>query len=164
MNHLRSRLAALLLALLANGLVLSDAGNAQNVARDYYASAGDRAATAALRNLDRFHYQPAMRNLRSGKYKFALADLEFMLKYFPNHPQALAAIAEVGLAAKRPEIAEQPIKEALALYPQHDETYVIYGTFLQQRGQVDAAIAEYKKALRIDESRRVHATKSRSWR
>jgi tetratricopeptide (TPR) repeat protein len=143
-------LAAVLVLTLLNCAALFDAARAQDAARDYYEAAGDRAATAALHNLDRFHYQPAVKHLQNRQYKFALADLEFMLKYFPNHPQALATMAELGLAAHRPDIAEQQFKDALARYPQHYETYVIYGTFLQKLGRVDVAITEYKKALEIN--------------
>jgi len=147
----RSRyLAAFLAVTLLHCVALSDTVWAQDAARDYYAAGGDRTATAALRNLDRIHYHSAVGNLQKRNYKFALADLEFMLKYFPNHPQALARLAELSLATKRPDIAEQRFKEALARYPQHDETYVIYGTFLQKLGRVDMAISEYKKALDIN--------------
>jgi tetratricopeptide (TPR) repeat protein len=148
MNNAR-HLVVLIVTLL-NCAVLSDAARAQDVARDYYAAGGDRTATAALRNLDRNHYQPAVKQLQDRHYRSALANLDFMLKYFPNHPQALAKMAELGLVTQRTDIAEQRFKDALARYPGDDETYVIYGTFLQKLGRVDAAIHEYKKAIEID--------------
>ncbi|MGB8433338.1 MAG: tetratricopeptide repeat protein [Burkholderiales bacterium] len=148
MNNARH--LVVLIATLLNCAVLSDAARAQDVARDYYAAGSDRTATAALRNLDRNHYQPAVKQLQDRHYRSALANLDFMLKYFPNHPQALAKVAEFGLATQRTDIAEQRFKDALARYPGDDETYVIYGTFLQKLGRVDAAIREYNKAIEID--------------
>jgi tetratricopeptide (TPR) repeat protein len=73
-----------------------------------------------------------------------------MLKYFPNHPQALDKLGEVGLALKRPDIADERFRAAIERYPQRDETYVVYGTFLHRLGRVDAAIAQYQKALEIN--------------
>jgi tetratricopeptide (TPR) repeat protein len=143
-------LTVILVLTLLNCVTLLHSVRAEDAARDYYAAGGDRAATQALHNLDRFHYQPAVKHLQDRKYRFALGDLEFMLKYFPNHPQALAKMAELALALKRPDIADQRFKDAIARYPKHDETYVIYGTFLQRLGRVDAAISEYEKALEMN--------------
>ena len=140
--------AALLVALLLNGLACSGRVSAQEqqVARDYYAGHADQ----ALRNMNRYHYEPALKALQLRKYRGAQGELEFILRYFPNHPQALAKIGEVSIATQRPDLAERHFQTAIARYPQHDETHVIYGAFLHKLGRIDAAIAEYRRALEID--------------
>jgi len=130
------------------GLVTASAQD--SIARDYYLAGSEREAVNALRNMHRFHYEPALKALQARKYQNAQGDLEFMLKYFPNHPQALDKMGEVALGLKRPDIAEQRFATAIARYPQHDETYVVYGTFLHRLRRVDLAIAQYQKALEIN--------------
>jgi len=142
-----------LTAVLVYGLAFPGTASAQDiVARDYYLAGSDPAAARTLRNVERYHYEPALKYLRSRNYRYAQNDLEFILKYFPNHPQALAKISEIGLAVKRPDLAEEHFRNAIERYPQRDETHVIYGTFLHKLGHIDAAIAEYRKALEINAS------------
>jgi tetratricopeptide (TPR) repeat protein len=145
-------LAVLQAMILLIGTALSGAACGQGVppARDYYLAGTDRGATQTLRNVDRLHYEPALKSVQARNYRSAQADLEFILKYFPNHPQALAKMSEVALAVKRPELAEQHFQNAIERYPARDETYVIYGVFLHKAGRLDAAIAQYQRALEID--------------
>jgi len=138
-------LAALALVVLSAGGVC-----AETLGRDYYAAGSDRAATTDLRNVERYHYGPAVEKLRRKQYGYALADIEFVLKYFPNHPNALDLIGDWGVATKRTELAEEHFKKAIALYPQHDATYTVFGVFLHKVGRVDEAIARYKKALELN--------------
>lgn len=143
--------ASVLMAVLLSGFGFAGTVSPQDiVARDYYLASGDRAATQALRNVERYHYEPALKALQARRYQGAQGDLEFILRYFPNHPQALDKLGEVGLGLKRPDIAEQRFRSAIERYPQHHETYVVYGTFLHRLGRVDAAIAQYQKALEIN--------------
>jgi tetratricopeptide (TPR) repeat protein len=142
---------ALLVAALVNGLALSRIAASQDtVARDYYLAGSDRAATQALKQVELNHYGLAVKYLQNKQYRYAQNDLEFILKYFPNHPQALARMGEVALATKRPDLAEQHFRNAIGRYPQHDETHVLYGAFLHRLGRIDAAIAQYQKALEIN--------------
>jgi len=134
--------------MLSFALVQSAAG--QDPGRDYYGAGASRDGIQMLRNLDQNHYRLAAGALERGRYQGAVPDLEFMLKYIPNHPQALAGIAQASIGLKRPDLADQYFKNAIARYPEHDETYVIYGVFLHKLGKVDAAIAQYRKALEIN--------------
>ena len=143
-------LTTLLAALLTMGLLSAGGLYAETFGRDYYAAGFDRAATTDLRNVERYHYGPAVEKLRRKQYAYALADIEFVLRYFPNHPNALDLIGDWGVATKRTEIAEEHFKKAIALYPEHDATYTVYGTFLHKVRRVDEAIAQYKKALELN--------------
>lgn len=140
-------------ALLAVVLVLfSTLGNvaAQDPGRDYYKAGIYPDGMQMLRNLNQNHYRLAAAALERRRYQAAQGDLEFMLRYFPNHPHALAGMAQVGIGLKRPDLADQHFKNAIERYPDHHETYVIYGVFLHRLGRTDAAIAQYKKALEIN--------------
>jgi tetratricopeptide (TPR) repeat protein len=146
-----SRFAPVLMAVVLSNVAFLGTASAQDAAaRDYYLARGDRAATQALNNVERFHYEPAVKSIQARRYQYAQADLEFILKYFPNHPQALARIGEVSIALRRPDIAEDRFNNAIGRYPQHDETYVIHGIFLHKLGRIERAITEYKRALDIN--------------
>ena len=149
MAHSRRLLVFLLIAV---AQLASSAGIAlaQDPGRDYYSAGSYPDGLQMLRNLDRNHYRPAAEKLARGQYKGVQGDLEFMLKYFPNHPRAVAGMAELGVATKHPEVAEQYFQNAIDRYPGHDETHVVYGTFLHKLGRIEAAVVQYKKALEIN--------------
>ncbi|MCL4798005.1 MAG: tetratricopeptide repeat protein [Burkholderiales bacterium] len=148
----RIRFSATLVAAAALSCALALGAAAQDAGRDYYTAGASTEGAQMLRNLDQNHYRRAVGALERRRYEGALADLEFMLKYVPNHPRALAGISQVAIGVQRPGLAEQRFKAALERYPQHDETYVIYGVFLHKLGRTDAAIAQYRKALEINAS------------
>jgi tetratricopeptide (TPR) repeat protein len=132
------------------GLAPFENAAAQVVGRDYYMASSYSDGMQMLRNLDQNHYRPAFEKLRRGHYGGIQGDLEFMLKYFPNHPQALTGMAQLAIGLKRPDMAEQYFRNAIERYPDHDETYVIYGVFLHKLGRMQPAMAQYKKALEIN--------------
>lgn len=148
----RLRLPVTLAAAAALCWALAHGAAAQDPGRDYYTAGASTDGAQMLRNLDQNHYRLAAGALERRRYAGAQADLEFMLKYVPNHPRALAGMAQVALGLKRPDLAEQRFKAAIERYPQYDETYVIYGVFLHKLGRTDAAIAQYRKALEINAS------------
>jgi tetratricopeptide (TPR) repeat protein len=146
----RGRFTALLAVAVVLVSTLSNIVAAQNPGRDYYKASAYRDGIQMLRNLNQNHYRQAAGALERKRYHAARSDLEFMLKYFPNHPQALAGMAQVAVGLKRPDLADQHFRDAIERYPEHDETYVIYGVFLHKLGRTDAAIAQYRKALEIN--------------
>jgi tetratricopeptide (TPR) repeat protein len=145
-----SRFAALLAVAVVLVSTLGNNVTAQHPERDYYKASSYPDGIQMLRNLNQNHYRLAAGALERRRYQAAQADLEFMLKYFPNHPHALAGMAQVGIGLKRPDLADQHFRNAIERYPEHDETYMIYGVFLHRLGRTDAAIAQYKKALEIN--------------
>jgi tetratricopeptide (TPR) repeat protein len=142
--------ASLVLASSLISIGLPTPVGAQEPPRDYYLAGSSAHTTALLRNVEKNHYRPALVRLQKGQYKYALAELDFVLRYIPNHPHALTKTIDVALGLGRPELAEQRLQHAIEAFPQHGETYVIYGIFLHRRGGVDAAIAQYQKALELD--------------
>lgn len=149
MGRAHSYSAALAAAVMLSSALIQGAA-AQGPVRDYYQAGANTSGAQMLRNLDQNHYRGAARQLELRRYESAISDLEFMLNYVPNHPQALAGIAQVSVGLKRPDLADQYFKNAIRLYPEHDETFVIYGVFLHRLGRMNAAITQYKKALDIN--------------
>jgi tetratricopeptide (TPR) repeat protein len=116
---------------------------------DYYLTRSDRAAANLLEQVEKYHLSPAVSTLRAGKYEYAYNELSFILKYFPNHPQALVLLSELCVKWKHPGRcdADGRFQHALQVNPDAADTYTIQGMYLQNTGRTDQAIENYKKAL-----------------
>lgn len=115
---------------------------------DYY---GHDAPGGLLTNVEKYHLEPGRDKLQHGRYAYAMADARFMLAYFPNNPDALKLAMEIALQWPGNEMAAKPFFEkAINSYPQHGQTYLIYGVYLHRLGKTEEAVAEYKKAIKRD--------------
>jgi protein O-mannosyl-transferase len=63
---------------------------------------------------------------------------------------ALTTLSQALLSANRAEEAMPYVTEALGLRPNLAEAHINYGSVLRQRGELDAAAAEYRRALASD--------------
>jgi tetratricopeptide (TPR) repeat protein len=92
---------------------------------------------------------PGVQNARANKYQNAQGELDFILRYFPNHPQALLLMSEVCTKWKQPTRcnADAYFQRALQINPDAADTYTIQGMYLQNTGRIDQAIDSYKMAL-----------------
>jgi tetratricopeptide (TPR) repeat protein len=116
---------------------------------DYYITRSDKAAGNLLQQVEKYHLAPGIQNARANKYQYAHGELGFILRYFPNHPQALMLMAEVCVKWKHPAQcnADAYFQKALEINPQAADTYTIQGIHLQNTGRIDQAIDSYKMAL-----------------
>lgn len=120
---------------------------AQQVNLDYYKSAG----MIDLRDVERFHVGPAMDELRVRRYEAAIAHIEFVLRHFPNHPQALMLMIEVCAQWKSPRCdPTEPFENAIAVNPNVAATYTLQGIYLYRIQRLPAAAASFEKALTLD--------------
>ena len=103
-----------------------------------------------LDNVEKYHLPKAIESMKQKKYGWALDDLDFVLRYFPNHPIALMKVSELAMKMQDTSIAMKYFEKALSLYSQYPDTHIIYGVFLQKIGKTDEAIEKYKKALQIN--------------
>ena len=113
-----------------------------------------RTATEKQREtVERYHFTEQVEQLRKGQSTTRIAgDLGYTLRAFPNHPRALAAMAELA----RREKASQPrgsqytvscwFERALRFKPDDGMVRVVYGITLLKAGQRDQAIQELHKA------------------
>ncbi len=89
---------------------------------------------------------------RAGSYNEALADVQYTLTRFPNHPRALNLLGEIGKATNDTSMPIPYYERALKFYPQHAFTHAQYGHYLVEIGAVGAGLSELREALRLDPS------------
>jgi Tfp pilus assembly protein PilF len=108
--------------------------------------------TQRLRKNVEFHHlgEPFWVNYRAGDLPRALAELDYTLVRFPNHPQALLLVGTVAKLMKRTSVPIGYFERALRLFPQHAVTHAQYGMYLVEIGQVEAGLARLNRALERD--------------
>lgn len=115
------------------------------IANDYYDP------SPAMRNrlyqVEKHHLPQAARKLYEGQFRYALGDLLFILRYFPNHPKALELLGQLSLRMNAPQLAEPRFKEAIQYFPA-PSNHLVYGIFLHDSSRFGEAIEQYKIALR----------------
>lgn len=116
---------------------------------DYYHRATPR-AQKLLHLTEKYHLQKGITLLQQGKCTYALNDFQFILNYFPNHPEVLYRMIDWGEQCGKPSAAERSIKQAIKLYPDAAQTYTIYGIFFHREGKLKEAIEQYQHALKLE--------------
>lgn len=113
---------------------------------DYY---GNEYGKRLIKDVEEHHIGPGIQRMNGKPHMwiYALQDFDFVLAYYPNHPQGLKLKAEVAMKMGKPQLAEESFQKAIRLYPHTTGTYILYAIFLQQNGKLEAAEANYKKAL-----------------
>jgi tetratricopeptide (TPR) repeat protein len=77
-----------------------------------------------------------------------MRDAAFILRRFPNDPNALQLAMKVALTWPNHEQAAEPhFKKALERFPQYGETWLLYGVYLHRMGDLDEAVDNYRMAL-----------------
>jgi tetratricopeptide (TPR) repeat protein len=82
-------------------------------------------------------------------------DISYTLRAFPNHHRALQAMARWELQSgkspppKSPYTADCWFQRAILFKPDDATVRMIYGTFLQRKGNLAAALREYQEAQRL---------------
>lgn len=99
--------------------------------------------------VEKHHLQVGIDKMHDGRLAYAFQDFDFILKRFPNHPKALALMAEVTTKMGKPGLVEQYFAKAIEQFPNTAYTYLVYGMHLQKTGKIPAAIQNYKKAIEI---------------
>ncbi len=108
---------------------------------------------AHLSAVERHHLEQA-RNKAARKDERAAAyawdDLEFILRRFPNHPQALLIATDLSLRLNARERVGKYMETAVSFDPRPAEPWIIYGIFLHRWGDYAAAVEKYREALKRD--------------
>lgn len=118
-----------------------------------YNSAQDRAGLGVV---EQFHFTPQVASLSRGATGHLAGDIGYTLEHFPNHPQALAALAKLGLREK----SAQPVgarftiacffERAARFAPQDGRVRTIYGAYLLALGQSDGALEQLRDAIELE--------------
>ncbi|MEP6997743.1 MAG: tetratricopeptide repeat protein [Betaproteobacteria bacterium] len=128
-------------------LLVAGLARAQPVDNDYYANGG----TVLLSTVERYHILPAEEKMRIKYYSSARQDLDFVLRYFPNHPQGLLLM--VQLCTERTQQAcdlDFLFEKAIAVNPNVAGPYVTRGVYLHRVKRYAEAIASYQRALALN--------------
>jgi Tfp pilus assembly protein PilF len=105
-----------------------------------------------LQNVEKYHLGPNnfWEKYRSGKFNYALQELDFVLRYYPNHPKALLLVGSIAKLTQSPSVAIPYYDKALRLFPQYALTHAQYGAFLVEIGNIAGGIAKLKEAIKMD--------------
>lgn len=101
-----------------------------------------------LRSVNRHHLGPVTKAIDRGEAPWG--GIDFMLRYFPNHPRALYLLTRLATKTNEYGRAEEYFHKAIRLYPDTPTTYLIYGIFLHKTGKLASSIEQYKKAIKLD--------------
>jgi len=96
-------------------------------------------------------YKRFREGIVSGNFKLAIAELDFVLRYWPNHPKALLLMASIAKMKKDPNLADRYFRKALHFYPQHAMTHGQYGHFLVEVGRIEEGIKHLQEGIKINE-------------
>jgi tetratricopeptide (TPR) repeat protein len=145
----RSRLITIIgIALLASAHPLEVHG----ADRDYYNPGTGTDEVADWRNAHQFHLQPALDDMKRGAWGSARNNLEFILRHFPNSPQALNGISELCTVRWKSAQcdADSWMERAAAINPSIATTWVIYGIHLQRKRLHREAVDKFAHALELN--------------
>ena len=121
------------------------------VNRDYYNPGTSADQQADWKNAHHYHLQPAFDAMKRGDWKSAHENFEFILRVFPNSPQALNGISELCVLKWRSPFcdADSWFEQAVAVNPDIATTWVIYGIHLQRERHPLQAIEKLQHALKL---------------
>ena len=98
------------------------------------------------------HLPAGQDNLAKGQYEGAVANAEFVLRYFPNHPQGLSLLSATCLRWNTPKCdatADAWFQKAIARNPDAVPTYMLYAFHLQRKGHLKEAVDAYRRAVAL---------------
>lgn len=104
--------------------------------------------------VEHFHFTTDVQNLRQGRSDTIAGDLDYTLRAFPNHHLALDSVARYQLANPRPDpryySADCYFDRAMRWRPDDARVHMIYGIYLNKKGDKVAAATQYDSALALD--------------
>jgi len=101
------------------------------------------------------HLPQGISNLRAGQphqLQYAKHEFDFILGYWPNHPQVLGLMAETLTRMGKPSQMEPYFERAYQISPNAAQLYVVHGVALLRVNQVDDAIKRLQRAVELDEA------------
>jgi tetratricopeptide (TPR) repeat protein len=102
----------------------------------------------------KYHYEPAINHMKQGEHsRRVIADLDFLLARWPNHPPALKAMIEYELAGGKPHDFAGPLcylQQARRFSPDDVKVPLLEGFYRWKKTDVAGAIAAYQDALSVE--------------
>ena len=117
---------------------------------DYYAPRTTNADITRLKNVEQYHIGPGQEKMAKRQWNYAQQDFEFILRYYPNHPQALSLMS--ALCQKwgdRRCNADDWFEKATKLNPNAAPTFLLHGMHLHRKQQLPDAVKAYQRAVEL---------------
>ncbi len=105
---------------------------------------------AHLNAVERHHLPQAREKAQWENPSYAWGDVNFILRHFPNHPDALMLAIDLSLKSGDMRQAKELFEKAVFFDPEQAAPWVIYGLFYHRHGQLGEAIKRYQEALKRD--------------
>lgn len=102
------------------------------------------------------HFNSDVENGIKGQSSGIGGDLDYVLRIFPNHQRALAALSRYALRTKAVQLpySTYPVEcyfdRAIRFTPDDGAVHAEYGNFLSARGQTERAFDQYRTAVSLD--------------
>lgn len=133
---------------------------------DFY-SAETRITTGSFKGgllhvVEKYHFNDNVKALKKGQSAYLPADLDFILSTIPNHPRALDLYStyqqryktsknfrEERYTRKPRYTADCLFDRAVKVYPDHGETWMVWGIHLHRLTDYQGAVERYKRAISL---------------
>lgn len=103
-----------------------------------------------LHNVEQAHLVPGIRQLAEGDFRHAHNSLDFVLRWYPNHPRALNLYSQLAMKRGQPDSALAYLDYALRFRPRDLSTHIIYGIHRYRMGDFRKAAGRFREALDLD--------------
>ena len=100
-------------------------------------------------SVESLHLNKAVAHLKEGNITLACSELDFTLRWFPNHPRGLQFATQLFSQYSCPgeKDGDYYFKAALKLSPDNGTIHTLYGVLLHRKGLLDKALEQYQLAL-----------------
>lgn len=118
---------------------------------DYFAKDRDNGLLAMV---EKYHLNPETSTFwklfRGKEYGYAIKDMEFILRYYSNHPKALSLLCSLSGLLKQNAHPIGFFQKAISQYPQHALTHAQFGSYLATINQIQPGIDQLREAIKLD--------------
>ncbi|MEN7343990.1 MAG: tetratricopeptide repeat protein [Pseudomonadota bacterium] len=138
----------------ADGQIVADCGRLENAYGPFdYTNGKHRKDNLPI--VERFHFTARVENLAAGESGTIIGDLDYTLRAFPNHHRALYAMMRWQIKNPEPPATQYfPLTcyfdRAIAFKPTDAVPHLLYGMYLQTKGELEPALEKYKASLALD--------------
>jgi tetratricopeptide (TPR) repeat protein len=118
---------------------------------DYFTANQNPETRHQLRENEAYHLNKGvLDDFNAKRFDIVIGEVKYILRRFPNHPQALMLLGSAAILKKEPSLAIPYYQRAISLYPQYAITHVQFGAYLIDIDQIEIGIARLNKAIKMD--------------
>jgi Flp pilus assembly protein TadD len=130
-----------------------DCGSLENSVGPYSYHSTEAVALQFKANVESNHFNRTVRSLQGGQTAVGpMADLDYVLRAFPNHPEALMLVARYQAEGGSRGVfrsADCYFQRARLFTPDDPVMHMLYAIYLTQKKQDERALESYEEALKL---------------